>query len=112
MNTTRSYDSKTKVMHLKGNHSTIQDNHSNKHNEECHSHINDTNDSEDMSQDESDRPPQLNSTDSNKIVDQEYIILLPVGQGKSKSISVKYTETTNISTYNKIFHVISTKASL
>ena len=86
-------------MHLKDNHSTVQDNHSSKHNEECHTHINDTNDSEDKSQDESDRPPQLNSMDSNKIVDQGYKILLPMGPGKSTSISVKYNETTNTSTF-------------
>ena len=40
-------------MHLKDNHSTIQDDHSSKHNKECHTHINEVNDSEDKSQDES-----------------------------------------------------------
>ena len=56
MNTARSYANRIKVMHLKDNHSTVQDNHSSKHNEECHTHINDTNDSKDKSQDESDCP--------------------------------------------------------
>ena len=37
--------------------------------------------------------------ESNKTVDQGYKILLPVGPGKSTSISVKYTETTNTSTF-------------
>ena len=56
-------------MHLKDNHSTGQDDHSSKHNKECHTHINGTYDSEDKSHDESDRPPQLNSMNSNKIID-------------------------------------------
>ena len=56
MNTTKSYDNRIKVMHLKDDHSTVQDNHSGKHNEECHTHITDTIDSEDKSQDESDCP--------------------------------------------------------
>ena len=86
-------------MHLKDDHSTVQDNHSNKHNEECHTNITDTNDSEDKSQDESDHPPQPNSMDSNKIVNQGYKIMLSMGPDKSTSISVKYNETTNTSTF-------------
>ena len=57
------------------------------------------NDSEDKNQDESDCPPQLNSMESNKIGDQSYKILLPVGSGKSTSISVKYNETSNTSKF-------------
>ena len=101
MNTTRSYDNRIKVIHLKDDHSIVQDNHSNKHNEECHTHINDKDDSKDKSQDESNRPPQLNSIDSNKIVNQGYKIILPVGPAKYTSISVKYTETTNTSTFSQ-----------
>ena len=99
MNTTRSYDNRIKVIHLKDNHSTVQDNYSSKHNNECHTHINDKNDSKDKSQDESDRRLQLNSTDSNKIVNQGYKILLLVEPGKSSSISVEYTKTTNTRTF-------------
>ena len=88
-------------MHLKDNHSTVQDNHSSKHNEECYTHINDKNNSEDKSKDESDSPPQLNSIDSNKIIDQGYKILLPMGPGKSTSTSEKYNRTKNTSTYTQ-----------
>ena len=89
MNTTGLYDNRMKVIHLKDDHSTAQNNHSSKHYKECHTHINDTNDSKDESQDESDLPPQLNSMNLNKIFDQEYKILVPVGPGKSTNISVK-----------------------
>ena len=82
MNDTRSYDNRIQVIHLKDDYSTVQDNHSSKYNKECHTHINDSNGSEDKSQDESDRPSQLNSMDSNKIVNQGYKILLPMGPGK------------------------------
>ena len=99
MNTTRSYDSRIKVMYLKDDHSTVQGNHFSKYNKECHTHITDTNGSEDKCQDESDRTPQPNSMDSNKIVDQGYKLLLLVELGKSTSMSVKYTETTNTSTF-------------
>ena len=57
---TNSYDNRIKVMHLKEDHSTVQDDHSSKHNRECHTHIHDTDDSKDRRQDESDCPPQLN----------------------------------------------------
>ena len=40
MNTTRPYENRIKVMYLKGDHSTVQDDHSNNHNEECHTPIN------------------------------------------------------------------------
>ena len=86
-------------MHLKDDHSTVQDDHSSKHNEEYHTYINDTNDSEDKNQDESDRPSQLNNMNSNNIVNQGYKVLLPMGPGKYTSISVKYNETTNTSTF-------------
>ena len=89
MNNTRSYDNRSQVMHLKNDRSTVQNNYSSKHNEECHTHINSTNDSEDKSQDKSDRQLQLNSNDSNKTFGQGYIIILPMGSGKSSSISVK-----------------------
>ena len=36
--------------------------------------------------------------ESNKIIDQGYKILLPVGPGESTSTSVKYNTTTNTST--------------
>ena len=77
-------------MHLKDDHSTVQGNHFSKHNEECHTHIDDKNGSEDKSQDESDHPPHLNSMDLNKIVDQGYKIIYPMGPGISTKISVKY----------------------
>ena len=70
---------------------------------ECHTHITDTNDSEGKSQDELDHPPQLNSINPNKIVDQGYKLLLPMGPGKSTSISVKYNETSNTSTFPQDF---------
>ena len=101
MNTTGLYENRIKVMHLKDNHAAAQDNHSSKHYKECHIHINDTNDSDDKSRDESDSPTQLNSTDSNKIVNQGYKILLLMGPGKFTSISMKYTETTNTSTFTQ-----------
>ena len=86
-------------MHLKDDHLIVQVNHSSKHNVECHIHITDTNGSEDKSQDESNHTPQLNSMDSNKIINQGYKVILPVGPNKSTNISVKYTETTNTSKY-------------
>ena len=86
-------------MHLKEDHSAVQDDHSSKHNEECRTHINDTNDSEDKSHDESDRPPHLSSMESNKIVDQGCNILLPMGPGRSSSISMRYNLTTITSTF-------------
>ena len=70
-------------MYLKDNHSIVQDNHSNNHNEEYHTPINNTNDREDKNQDESDRPLQLNSMESNKTVNQGCKIILPVGLSKS-----------------------------
>ena len=69
-NVTNSYDNKIQVMHLKDDHYTVQDDHSNNHNEECHTLINNMNDSEDKNQHESDRPLQLNNTESYKTVDQ------------------------------------------
>ena len=91
MNTTGLYDNRVKVMHLKDNHAAAQDNHSRKHYKKYHTHINNTNDYDDKNQDEPDSPLQLNSMDSNKIVNQGYKILLLVGPGKSISMSMKYT---------------------
>ena len=99
MNKTNSYDNKIQVIHLKNDHSTVQDDHFNNHNEEYHTPINNTNDYEDENQDESDRPLQLNSMKSNKTVDQEYKILLPVRPSKSTSISMKHNETTSTNTF-------------
>ena len=82
-------------MHLTDDQSTVQDNHSNNHNEEYHTPINNTNDHEDKNQDESDRPLQLKSKELNKTVNQGYKILLPVGPSKSTSISTKHNEKTS-----------------
>ena len=86
-------------MHLKDDHSTVQDDHSNNHNQEYHIPINNTNDPEDKNQDESDCSLQLNSMESNKTVNQGYKILLLVGPSKSTNISAKHNETTNTSTF-------------
>ena len=98
-------------MYLKNDHYIVQDDHSSKHNEECHTHITDMNSSEDKSHDELDRTPQLNSTGSNKIVNQGYKILFPVGLSKSTSISVKHNGATNTSTFqNGLFLCIYMKS--
>ena len=60
MNKTNSYDNKIQVMHLKNNHSTVQDDHCNNHNKACLTPVNNTNNPEDKNQDELDRPLQLN----------------------------------------------------
>ena len=64
MNKTNSYDKKIQVIHLNGDHSITQDDHSNNHYEECHTPINNTNDPEDKNQDELDRSLQPNSVES------------------------------------------------
>ena len=99
MDKTNPCHNKIQVMHLKDDHSTVQDNHSNNHNEEYYTPINNTNDREDKNQDESDCSLHLNNTESNKTVDQGYKILLPVGQTKSTSISAKHNKITNTSTF-------------
>ena len=57
INETNLYDNKIQVIHLKGNHSIAQDDYSGKHNKKGHTHINDTNTSEDKSCNELDCPP-------------------------------------------------------
>ena len=57
------------------------------------------NDSEDESHKELNSSPQLYGMEWNKIVDQGYKIMLPVGPSKSTSISVKHNGTTNTSTF-------------
>ena len=57
-------------MNLKDNHSIAQDNYSSNHNKKGHTHINDTNTSEDKNYNELDSPPQLNNMESNKIFNQ------------------------------------------
>ena len=99
INKINSYGNKIQAIHLEDNHSIVQDDHSSNHNEEGHIHINDVNISEDKSHDELDCPPQLNSMESNKIVNQGYKIILPVGPTKSTSMSVKHNGTTNTNTF-------------
>ena len=77
----------------------IQDDYSNNHNENGHTHIIDNNDSEDESHNELNSSPQLNGMESNKIIDQRYRIILPMGSSKPTSISVKHYGTTNTSTF-------------
>ena len=88
-------------MHLKDDHSTDQDDHSNNPNEEYRTPINNKNDHEDRNQNESDQPLQLDSMESNKTVDQGYKILLPLGPSKSASISTKHNETKSTHTFQQ-----------
>ena len=99
MNEKKSYDNKIQVMHLKDDHSTVQNDHSNNHNEKIHTPINKSNDLEAKNQDASDYPLQLHNMESNKTVNQGYKILLPVGPSKSTIVSVEHNETTNTSTF-------------
>ena len=96
---TNSYDNKIQVIHFNNNQAIVQDNHSNNHNKEGYTHINDTDNPEDDSHTKLNSLPQLYGMEPNKIVYQGYKILLPVGPNKSSSISVKHKETINTSTF-------------
>ena len=93
-----SSDNKIQAIHFNNNQAIVQNDHSNNHNKNGHIHINHTNNPEDESHDELNSSPQLYGMEPNKIVDQEYKILLPVRPSKSTSISVKHNGTTNTST--------------
>ena len=77
---------------------SVQDDPSNNHSKNGHIHINHTNNPKDESRDELNSSPQLYSMEPNKIVDQEYKILLPVRPSKYTIISVKHSGATNTST--------------
>ena len=81
-------DNKIQVIYLNNNQAIVQDDHSNNHNEDGHTHINDMNNPGDENHSELNSSPQLYGMGPNKIVDQGYKILLPVGPNKSTSISV------------------------
>ena len=93
-----SSDNNIQDIYFNNNQAIIQDDHSNNHNKNGHTHINHANNPEDESQNELNSSPQLYGMTPNKIVDQEYKILLPVKPSKTTSISVKHNETTNTST--------------
>ena len=84
------YDNKIQVIHFNNDQAIIQVDHSNNHNEDGHTHINDTNKPKDESHNELNSSLQLYGMEPNKIVDQGHKILLPVGSSKSTSISVKH----------------------
>ena len=95
---TNSYNNKIQAVHFNNDQAIVQDNHSNNHNKNGHTHINHTNNPEDEIHDELYSSPQLSGMKPNKIVDQEYKVLLPVRPSKSTSLSVKHNETTYTST--------------
>ena len=99
INESNSYDNKIQVINFNSNHSIAQDDHYNNHYEDGHIHINDMIISVDESYDELNNLQQPNGMESNKIVDQGYKILLPVGPSKSTSISVKHNGTKNTRTF-------------
>ena len=71
---TNSSDNKIQVIHINNNQAIVQDDHSNNHNKDGHTHINDTNNPEDESHSELNSSPQLYGMEPNKIVDQGYNI--------------------------------------
>ena len=54
---TNSYDNKIQIIHFNNNQAIVQDDHSNNHNEDSHTHINDKNNSEDESHNELNSSP-------------------------------------------------------
>ena len=95
---TNSSDNKIHAIHFNNDQAIAQDDHSNKHNKNGHTHIKHTNNPKDKNHDELNSSPQLCGMEPKKIVDQKYKILLPVRPSRFTSISVKHNGTTNTST--------------
>ena len=119
---TNSYDKKIQIIHFNNNQPIVQDDQSNNHNEDGHIHINDKINFEDESYNELNSSPKLNGMDSNKIVNQGYQILLPVGSSKFTRKSMKHNGITNTSmflqgfsskilTWSRNYYLMSTTVS-
>ena len=93
-----SSDNKIPAIHLNNNQAIVQNDHYNNHNKNSHIHVNHTNNPKDKRHNELNSSLQLYSMEPNKLVDQEFKILLPVKPSKSTSISAKYNGPTNTST--------------
>ena len=66
---TKLSDNKIQVIHFKNNQAIVQDDHSNNHKEDGHSHINDTNNPKHENHSELNSSPQLYGMEPNKIAD-------------------------------------------
>ena len=99
MSKTNSYDNKIQVILSIIDQAIVQNDYSNNHNKDDHTHINNTNNPEDESHNELNSSSQIYGMEPNKIVDQGYKILLPAGPNKSTSISVNHNGTTNTNTF-------------
>ena len=98
INKGNSSDNKIQAIHFNNNQAIWQIGYSNNHNKNGHILINHTNNPKDERHDELNSLPQQYGMEPNKIVDQEYKMLLPVRPSKSTNISVKSNGTRNIST--------------
>ena len=96
---TDSSDNKIKVNNVNSDHSIVQDDHSNNHDNDGRIRSNNTDDSEDESYIDLDGSHQLGGMESNKVVKQENHNLLTVGSSNSTGLCVKHNKTTNTSIF-------------
>ena len=107
---TDSSDNKIHVNHFDGDHSIVQNDHSNNNDTEGRINSNDKDDSEDESYDELDGSQQLNGMESNKIVKHGNHNLSTVVLSNPTSVSVKHNETTSTGTFLQMMvYTISTR---